>query len=135
MWGDYDGGSGGSGFIQSQGTSGANNQSGVRKGNNSSLLPCAISHVLMAAPGGQEDSQSGGLVVNGVELHTVCVCGIVRGIEVSWFLTVCLKELVFNCLSKRHRNIWVNMGFKYHKSRIVKGSSSKFNGITVWIRF
>ena len=108
MWGDYDGGSGGgSGFIQSQGTSGAANQSGgVKKGNNSSLLPCAISHVLMAAPGGNEDSQSGGLVVNGVELHTVCVCGIVRGIEVSVkdsfknLYTVCFVHKTFRAKYK-----------------------------------
>ena len=81
MWGDYDGSSGG-GFVQSQGAS--NNQSNTKKGSSTSLIPCAISHVLVASPGGSEVSQAGGLLVNGVELHTVCVCGIVRKIEVQF---------------------------------------------------
>jgi len=83
MWGDYDGGSNsGGGFIQSQ-TGTSNNQSGgAKKGSNTSLIPCTISHVLMASPtsGG---SDGGGLIVNGVELHTVSVCGIVRHVEVA----------------------------------------------------
>ena len=83
MWGNYDGNAGG-GFIQSQNDS-SNNQSGAtKKGSSTSLIPCAISQVLMAAPGASDSAQAGGLVVNDVELHTVCVCGIVRKIEVNF---------------------------------------------------
>lgn len=84
MWGDYDS-SGGGGFIQSQGGSASNTtgQSGAKKGSSTSLIPCAISQVLMAAPGGADSAQAGGLVVNDVELNTVSVCGIVRKIEIA----------------------------------------------------